>query len=356
MTQAENIKSNSVKNKTSVPNRAPESRTGGSATLGDVARLAGVAPATVSRALNHPEKVAAKTLEKINQAIDMTGYVPNLIAGALATRKSHLIAAIIPSISNSVYAETIKFFTAYLRDSGYQVLLGETDYREDVEESLVRTILSRKPDGIFLIGTTHTAACRLLLLSAKIPIVETWDLTPNPLDLLVGFSHAQIGSAVAEYLLGKGHRTFGSVWGGDQRAQMRKKAFLGTLESHGINNSLVVDVDVPTSFKKGRDGFTRLAELGFNGGAIACSSDTLAQGVLTEVRIRDLEIPQQISVIGFGDQAFSAYTDPPLSTVFFDRKKIGQRAAEVLLTRMDGNPVADNIIDVGYQIVERDSA
>lgn len=327
----------------------------GSVTLGDVARLAGVAPTTVSRVLNHPDQVAPKTLDKVNQAIALTGYVPNLLAGALATRRSLMIAAIIPSISNLVYAETIKYFTQELRDSGYQVLLGETEYNEEQEERMVHTFLSRKPDGIFLIGTQHTAACRRLLMAANIPIVETWDLTPTPLDLLVGFSHLKIGRAVAEHLISKGYQKFGGLWSLDDRAQLRKKGFLETLEQYGVTDTPALDITPPSGLKKGRDGFAWLLDNGFTEGAIACSSDIMAQGVIIEAQTRGLKIPEQIAVIGFADQETSSYSVPTLSTVNFDRQAIGQQAAEILLAKINGNPVPDRIIDVGFQIIERES-
>ncbi len=327
----------------------------GTVTLSDVARLAGVAPTTVSRVLNHPEQVAPKTRDKVNQAIARTGYVPNLLAGALATRRSHMIGAIIPSISNLVYAETIKYFTAGLRDSGYQVLLGETDYNDGLEETLVRTFLSRKPDGIFLIGTQHTAACRRLLMSANIPVVETWDLTPTPLDLLVGFSHIQIGRAVAEYLISKGHKKFGGLWSLDERGQLRKKAYLETLRHHGFSNIPSHDVMAPSGLKKGRDGFAALLENGFSKGAIACSSDIMAQGVIIEAKARGLRVPEDVAVIGFADQEASAFTKPALSTVNFDRKAIGRKAADILLAKINGESIPEKIIDVGFKIIERES-
>ena len=327
----------------------------GSVTLTDIAKLAGVAPTTVSRVLNHPEQVAPKTLEKVTQAIERTGYVPNLLAGALATKRSLMIAAIIPSISNQVYAETIKYFTAGLRDSGYQVLLGETNYDDAQEEDLVRTFLSRKPDGIFLIGTQHTVACRRMLMTANIPVVETWDLTPTPLDLLVGFSHIHIGRAIADYLVKKGFSRFAGLWSADDRAQLRKKAFIEAMEQHGITDLICADITTPSALKKGREGFQLLLERGFTRGAVACSSDVMAQGVIVEARQQGFRIPEDIAVIGFADQEASAYTAPTLSTVNFDRQAIGQKAADILLAKINGETIKNRIIDVGFRIIERES-
>ena len=335
---------------TSSSNRAT-----GSITLDDVAKIAGVSPITVSRVLNQPEKVAAKTLEKVQHAIALTGYVPNLLAGGLASRKSRLIAALVPSMANSVYAETITFFSNVLREAGYQVLVGESGFSEDQEESLVSAVLSRRPDGIFLTGINHSALCRRLLVGANIPVVETWDLTPTPLDVVVGFSHERIAQAVAEYLIAKGHRNIGLISATDHRAQIRQRAFIETLAKHDIMGVSVKNVPTPTNFKAGRDGLARLLDGGFGKGAVFFSSDTLAQGALAEAQARNLAIPEQLALVGFGDQPYAAYTYPSLTSVRFDRAEIGQRAATALLSRINDEVTRENVIDVGFEIVERQS-
>ncbi len=329
------------------------SRATGSVTLGDVAKLAGVSPITVSRALNEPEKVAPKTLEKVQKAIALTGYVPNLLAGGLASRRSRLIAAIVPSIANSVYAETIKFFSEKMRDAGYQVLLGESGYSEAQEESLIATILRSRPDGVFLTGINHSPQAKRLLLAANIPIVETWDITPTPLDVVVGFSHQSVGQAVAEYLLSTSYGRIAILSATDHRAQLRQQAFLKTLEEKGVTGVAISTVPVPTSFLAGRVGMARLLDDGFMDGAVFCSSDTLAQGALTEIQFRGLSIPDQIAMVGFGDQPFAAHTFPALTTIKFDRALIGVRAADALLSSFNNEPVHQKVIDVGFQLIQR---
>jgi len=331
------------------------SRATGSVTLEDVAKLAGVSPITVSRALNQPDKVAPKTLEKVQKAIALTGYVPNLLAGGLASRKSRLIAAIVPSISNSVYAETIKYFSDKLRLAGYQVLLGESGYSEEREESLVAAVMSRRPDGVFLTGINHSPGSRRILVAANIPVVETWDLTPTPLDVAIGFSHEQLGRAVADYLLRKGYQRIGIISATDHRALIRQKAFIDALREQGCSDVAVSNVGVPTNFKLGRDGLANLLDAGFSGGAVFCSSDTLAQGALAEAQYRNLAIPKDLALIGFGDQPYAAYTIPALTTVRFDRAMIGQKAADALLARINGETVTEKVVDVGFSIIERET-
>ena len=324
-------------------------------TLDDVARIAGVSTATVSRTLNHPERVAGKTREKIDDAIARIGYVPNLLAGGLASRRSRLIAAIVYSMENVVHAETVKYFSRHLRQNGYQVLLGETEYREDLEETLVAAVLCRRPDGILLTGSKHTAACRRMLLAADIPIVETWELTPTPLDVAIGFSYEEVGRTIAGYLLGKGYREIAVISAGDERSKTRVRAFREAVRRETGHESPWIRIPTPSSFQLGREALGRLLDTGFREGAIFCSSDNLAHGVLTEAAARGLSVPRPIAVMGFGDQPYAAYTHPALTTVRFDREWIGNKAAEILLARIRGEQVPETILNVDTVIIERET-
>lgn len=327
-----------------------------SVTLEIVAKLAGVAPTTVSRALNYPDKVAEKTRNRIQEVIQQTGYVPNLLAGGLASNKSRLIAVVVPSLVNIVYAETVQHFAAAMKEAGYQVIQAEVGYDLEEEERLVSAILSRRPDGIFLTGIQHSNNCRRQLLAANIPIVETWDVTPTPLDVVVGFSQDEVGRKTAEFFYDKGYRKFAIVSAEDHRAQLRNASFKRALEAKGIS-------DVPTSIvpgisnlQLGRQGIAKLLDEGLEGSVVFCSSDTLAHGVLTEVQARGLSVPDDIAIVGFGDQNFAAYTYPALSTVRIDRATMGRLSANALLNRLNSVPVEQNMLDVGFEIVERDTA
>ena len=336
--------------------RAASRVSSNSVTLESVAHMAGVSAITVSRALNHPDQVAPRTLERIQQAIKQTGYVPNLLAGGLASNRSRLIAAIVPSIANLVYAETIRHFSAHIRSAGYQVLLGEAGYSQDTEEHLVSAILSRRPDAVFLTGINHSADCRRRLLASRIPIVETWDLTPTPLDIVVGFSHEQAGQAVAEHVYAKGYRRFAILSADDPRAGIRYRSFASALSRHGITDVAIGIVPAASTLQKGRQGLGQLLSQGFGGGVIFCSSDTLAQGVLTEAQARGLAVPRDIAIVGFGDQDFAAHTCPALTTIRIDRPRMGKTAADALLAQLRDQPVAEKVVDVGFRIMSRDTA
>jgi LacI family gluconate utilization system Gnt-I transcriptional repressor len=321
-------------------------------TLADVAKLAGVSPITVSRVLNRPEMVAPGTIETVRQVVERMGYVPNLLAGGLASSKTRFVAAIVPAISNQVFSESIQSLTDRLWESGYQVLLGTSGYPTSREEALLAAILSRRPDGLFLTGISHSDESRRRLMAARIPIVEVWDLTPTPIDMLVGFSHEKVGEAVAEHLVAKGHSRFGLVTADDARAEVRNAAFRSVLEKYGFADIAIARVPAPSNFRLGREGLAKLLELGPLPRAIFCSSDTLAHGVLMEAQARGLAVPGELAIVGFGDLNFAAYTFPSLSTVSIDRPALGRKAAEALLARFEGEEV-EKILDIGFQVIER---
>src|SRR4249920_2765217 len=235
------------------PARERRSRRGtGSITLADVAKLAGVSAITASRALNTPDRVSPDALQRVREAVERTGYVPNMLAGGLASTRSRLVAAVVPTIAGPVFLETIQALTEALAERGYQLMLGQAGYAGSREDALLEAIIGRRPDGIILTGIMHSAEGRKRLLAAGIPVVETWDLTPTPLDMLVGFSHVDVGRAVVEFLHARGRRRLAVIAGDDERAFRRLQAFQDTARAIGLPEVAVVRVPAPTTLKSGR--------------------------------------------------------------------------------------------------------
>ncbi|MFO1336805.1 MAG: LacI family DNA-binding transcriptional regulator [Burkholderiaceae bacterium] len=330
-------------------------RGSGAVTLHDVAKLAGVAPITASRALNSPDQVSAEVRQKVADAVARTGYVPNLLAGGLASRRSRLVAAVVPTISGLVFLETVQSLTEALAERGYQLMLGQAGYAGSREDALLEAIIGRRPDGIVLTGIMHSAEGRRRLLASGIPVVETWDLTPTPIDMLVGFSHVEVGRAVAGYLHRSGRRRFGVVSGDDQRAQRRTEAFQAAAAALGLPPVQVVFVPAPTTLQRGRSGLAELLQASAEIDAVFCSSDLLALGVVTEARVRGLAVPQRLAVVGFGDLEFAADMDPALTTVHIKGAAIGRQAAQFIVDRAEGRAVGQRVVDIGFDIVERAS-
>ena len=328
----------------------------GAITLHEVARIAGVAPITASRALNTPAQVSDEVLKKVTDAVARTGYVPNRLAGSLASSKSKLVAAVVPTIAGPVFLETIQSLTEALSEKGYQLMLGQSGYVDSREDALLDAIIGRRPDGIVLTGILHSAQGRKRLMAAGIPVVETWDLTPSPIDMLVGFSHEEVGRAVLEHLRAKGRARLAVISGDDERAERRNQAFVKAARAAKLPAVVVIKVPAPTTLKSGRTALAQLLSRTQDIDAVFCSSDLLALGVLTEARSRRIAIPKQMAVMGFGDLDFAADLLPSLTTVRIDGTAIGRQAAQFIVDRAEGRAVKQRIVDIGFEIVERQSA
>lgn len=330
-------------------------RGSGAITLQDVAKLAGVAPITASRAINKPSAVSPDVLKKVLAAVERTGYVPNRMAGGLASSRSRIIAAVVPSTVMSVFMETVETLNNTLFDADYQLMLGQSSYSPEREEALLEAVIGRRPDGIFLAGILQPGRARTRLLASKIPVVESWDLTQTPIDMLIGFSHLEIGRAVAKHLIDKGRKRFAIVLAGDERADRRATAFKQAVKMQGLGEVFTVNVGDSRTLKSGRNAFIQILTGAPRTDAIFCSSDLLAMGVVTEAKSRGIEVPKGLSVMGFGDVPFGADIEPALSTVRINGGDIGRMAAQYLMDRAEGLVVEKPIVDVGFSIIERAS-
>ncbi|GAA0741419.1 LacI family DNA-binding transcriptional regulator [Ideonella azotifigens] len=331
--------------------------TRGAVTIHQVAALAGVSLMTVSRALNEPHRVAGPTLERVRAAIHRTGYVPNLAAGGLRSLKSRLVVALIPTTTGQLFAGMIGALSEALRERGIQLMIGESGYGAHREDDLLRAAIGRRPEGIFLTGVMHSEEGRRALQSCGIPIVETWDETEAPLDMLVGVSQVQLGSEVCRYLHGKGHRHLALISGDDPRAARRREGFLQTAAMLGLPPPVTHMLTAPTTHAQGRqaiDSLLRQAPPRID--AVFCSSDMLALGVLTQCRVMGVAVPGDLAVVGFGDLDFASSVVPALTTVRIDGDAIGRIAAAMLATRAEGLPVAKRRVEVGFTVVSRETA
>ena len=326
-------------------------------TMQAVGRMAGVSQVTVSRALSDPEKVSPETLRRIREAIEITGFVPNAVAGALASNRSKLISALVPSITNITYTAFIEEFSDRMREHGYQVLLSGYGFDQEEEQAAISSHLSRRPDAMLLTGINHTPPARRMLLGADIPVVEIWDLSESPIDLCVGFSHQDAGREVAEFAIGARYDHACCISANDDRALRRANAFAESFERKSGNTVGMVTLPSQASLAGGRKALAQLLKKPSEKlGVVFCSSDLIAQGVLIEAQTRGLRIPQDLAVIGFGDQDFAAHLEPALTSVRVDRAKMGQDAADALLDRIARRAIKQTTIDLGFSIIQRASA
>lgn len=328
------------------------SPSGNTVRITEVAAAAGVSPITVSRALNTPDLLSKATLRRVRAAVDRLGYVPNLAAGALASRRSRMIVAIVPTIASTMYAATLQAFTTTMGAAGYHVLLGLGGFDGQEEERLITAMLGRKPDGVLLVGAVHSPTARRRLAGAAIPIVEIWGDAADPCDIQVGFNHGAAGEAVAHHLCDRGFASFGIVSSGDPRALERLEGFRTALTRRGHHLSAEKLLPPPSTILNGRRILPPLLDILPRGSAVFCSSDLLAAGLLIEAQTRGLAVPKDLAICGFGDLEIGQAMEPGLTTVRVDGAEMGQHAARCIIDRIGGDRVP-RAIALPVEIVQR---
>lgn len=350
------VKRGSTRNRQSMPTIPPRRRSASadSVRMEDVAREAGVAPITVSRALNTPDKVSPETLRTVRAAIDRLRYVPNLTAGSLASNRSRTVAVIVPTINSSIFSDTVDGLARALAPHRYQLLLGQTQYRMEEEAALVQAFLGRRVDGLVLTGVQHARGVRSSVQRAGIPVVETWDLTDRPLHMLVGFSNHAAGQAAARFLIGKGYRSLGFIGGGDDRSAARLQGFREAALAAGTAEVITALVPAPSTPADAGRALAELIERGMPR-AIFCSNDMLAAGALFECARRRIGVPRQLAVMGFADLPIAASIEPALTSMQVRATEMGLRAGEILLAHLRGEAPRQRVIDLGFAVIERAS-
>jgi LacI family gluconate utilization system Gnt-I transcriptional repressor len=319
----------------------------------DVARIAGVAVVTVSRVLNEPDKVAPATRDAVLDAMRQVGYLPNLVAGGLASNKSGMVAVVVPTITNSIFADTVQGAADALEPAGISILLGQTGYDDERERALIATMLGRRAEGIVVVGCTQAPPARSLLAAARVPVVQTWDLVEDPVDLIVGFSNFGAGRAMAAHLVERGYRRLAFLGGGDPRSYARGEGFRAGLRERGMTAALDVELASPAAIEAGRDGLARLRSAAPRIEAAFFSTDVFAAGALLGCMQSGVAVPSELAIAGFGDLEIAAQMN--LTTVRICGYDIGRSAAGMILARLAGTPLERRAVDLGFELVVRET-
>lgn len=323
--------------------------------LDDVAAMAGVSAATVSRFLNNPAVVASATGVRIREAIEATGYVQNLAAGALATSRSRIIAALVPDIAQSIFNDTVEAMIEELASDGNSVMLALTgaDNRGLTRE--INMALARRVDAIILTGIVSEPETRQRLRSAGITVVETWGMPEDPIDIAVGFSHRAVGEELARFLRARGYRRPHLVVPRSTRAERRATGFTTRWVHDGGPSPTRMEVNVPSHFGQGRLSFRALADLPEQPDVVVCGSDWIAQGLIVEANAAGVRVPDQLAVVGFGNLRMAGDMRPTITSVDVDGARIAREVLRALRARAAGEPF-DTMIDVGFRVIARESA
>ncbi|WP_249679088.1 LacI family DNA-binding transcriptional regulator [Pseudomonas abieticivorans] len=333
-------------------------RGAGRVTLSTVAKQAGVSAITVSRYFNQPEQVSPERRERIATVVNALGYVPNLVAGGLASARGKIVGMVIPNISGPIFANTIQGFSDTLSRHGYQLLLASSYFDIQQEESAVRAFLGWSPAALVLTSHFHSEATEKMIAEADVPVVETWDYRPERSPLQIGFSHVEVGVSAARYLYAQGYRRIAFVQNsasGDFSALERRDGYAATMTELGLQPWVFAPQAGLAPFEAGKQAMTELMAAPQPPDAIVFANDNLAAGGLLAGQRAGLRIPQDCAVLGFGDYPFAQMLMPSLSTIKPPALEIGVLAAtRVLESLAGGTPQRLNLLDC--QLIERESA
>lgn len=320
-------------------------------TVHEVAAHAGVSESTVSRIMRNEGLVAEATRSKVMESVRMLGYVPNRIAGSLASMDSKLVGVVVPSLSNIVFPEVLQGINAGLKASNFQAVISISDYDVDREETLVRGILAWQPAAILITGFEHTMATRRMLDQSGVRVVEMMDIDSAPIDVAVGMSHRRAGYAAGQHLIAKGYRRFGYVghdWRSDRRARLRYDGLCEALAEVGISIAAHAIADGPSSVSTGRHQTEQLCRMAPVDVAVY-SNDDMAVGGVFHCMGAGISLPDQLAIFGFNGLDIGRELPQPLSTVRSNRFLIGQKAIESILLAPE-RPATKTNIDTGFEI------
>ncbi|MDQ0456751.1 LacI family DNA-binding transcriptional regulator [Rhizobium paknamense] len=318
-------------------------------TLTDVAEAAGVGESTVSRVLRNHGSFSEKTRMRVMEAVERLGYVPNRIAGALASTGTPLVAILVPSLSNIVFADLMSGITRTLEARQRQAVFAVTDYDPEKEEALVAAVLAWRPAAVMLVGLEHSEGTRRMLRASGCRIVELLDIDGEPLDIAVGFSHRAAGRETAARLVAAGRSKIAYVGHDlerDTRSAKRFSGFLEGLAAAGLTLAAREICDAPSSVGAGKAGLAALLARHADLDAVYFSNDDMALGGYFHCLAVGLSVPGDLSLIGFNALDICRHTPQPIASVLTPRIETGQRAAELFL-----NDAPAQTLDLGFTLI-----
>ena len=332
-------------------------------TLRDVSEASGVSEMTVSRVLRQRGDVSAATREKVLEAAKQLGYVPNKIAGALASQRVNLVAVIIPSLSNMVFPEVMTGISEVLDDTPLQPVVGVTNYSPEREEKVLYEMLSWRPSGVIIAGLEHSDATRAMLEGAGIPIVEIMDIDGQPVDAMVGISHRRAGRKMGQAIAMRGHKKIGFLGTKmplDHRARKRFEGFTQALAQTGLEVSDQEFYDGGSALLKGREMTEAILKRSPDLDFLYFSNDLIGAGALLYLLEKGIDVPGQIGLAGFNGVELLDGLPRKLATMDACRTEIGRKAAEIIATRCaaeeKGEPVeGGEVIELSPKIEPGDT-
>lgn len=308
-------------------------------TLRDVSEASGVSEMTVSRVLRNRGDVSDATRQRVLAAAKRLGYVPNKIAGALASQRVNLVTVIIPSLSNLVFPEVLSGISETLEDTGLQPVVGVTNYSPQREEAVLYEMLSWRPSGVIVAGLEHTETARAMLANAGIPIVEIMDSDGQAIDSMVGISHRRAGQEMARAIVAAGYRRIGflgTTMPDDHRARKRLEGFEAALADAGLTLADREFYSGGSALLKGREMTAAILERTPDLDFLYYSNDMIGAGGLLWCLENGIDVPGRVGLAGFNGVELLEGLPRRLATMDACRRAIGVCAAEIVAQGQSG--------------------
>lgn len=308
----------------------------GPSLLGDVARLAGVSPATVSRAFNTPQLLSGDTLERVLEAARRLDYLPYGVARSLRKRRSAVVGMIIPSLQNAYFAATVEHVQSRLSRGGYTMLLASSNRQPELELTAMKAMAAQGVDSVVVLGRVLDPATELVTQRARIPTLYSWTATPGKPS--IAFDHAAAMAGLAQHLAGLGHRHIAVVFPFRQSADTARTRLTAIREALArkaiaIRPEAIID-DLGFDMVAGQEAFHRLRRQAPETTAVLCSNDAIAAGLILAAQAHGVAVPAQLSVTGYNDFEVASVIDPAITTVRTSSPLHAERLTDALLAWM----------------------
>ena len=324
--------------------RAPPSET--TATLADVARLAGVSTASVSRVLNKRETVGEELRICVEAAIRNLRFVPNAAARALRSTKTRIVGAIIPTLNYAIYARMVESLQEQLTASSISLIIKTSGYDLQKEYDQVSLLIEHGVDCVIVVGEAQRTSTLQLLAEHGVPVVLTYASSPDSAVPSVGFVNSDAAASVAQHLYSLGHRRYAMISGvsrHNDRVRDRITGFVSGLGALGVPLRDIQVVEVEYLIAAGYDAMRDLLRNGRTFTAVFCGSDVLAVGALKACIDAGLQCPRDITIVGFDNLEIGEYVEPALTTVEVSGAEMGVKAAEIIVSILGKSERPQNV-------------
>lgn len=328
----------------------------------DVARIAGVSIATVSRTLSDPSVVSEATRQKVTAAIESSGYIANTLARNFRTRRSNTVLVLVPDIANSFFSQIIHGIESAAHDAGYRILLGDTQGNREREHNYASLADQKQVDGIVLLG----ASIPFDIDRRRRKPAADWPPMVIGCEYFHGFQLPTVridnqlaASDAVAHLIGLGHRRIAYI-NGPQDSPLcidRLSGYKKALKQAGLRFDAALVAQGDYSLASGVNAMTRLLALPQPPSAVFAASDEMAIGAIRAAKAGKIAVPKQLSVVGFDDIAFAEFSDPPLTTIHQPRVEIGRRVMGMLLKLLREEPLSERERELvlPHELVVRES-